>query len=401
MKSLQAKACAIVNQSHNKDLQSFMVSVCDKKKKGKKLSYKYVRLFSIVNMPTNPFVKEYSGNSYTRVNKFLRGSDKKLTLKSWASPKNKKYKIGRLIKEVSSSLMNHPLPRSVTVYRGLSKKIAKTMENLKVGETFIEKGFLSTSFGRSIAQSWAGKKGLVMEIHAPKGSPGIWIGQLAFTTEEDEVLFDAGAHLVLKKRKSPKHLVFDMVPPSNVVKSPPTKLQFRTGKNGRERVLNVSTGRWVLKDGKRGMIIMASAAGSPTSSSSSSSSSLKHQNKSKMKIYKAKYYSIVGLDDKYFEISMMTTTIRDLRAELKKNYVSELRKLASYLNSHLDQKDKTSHKISQISKTKKAVLIDEIERLNMFLVTTTTRKKGCSGRRKANCNDDRCIWKRGKGCKQR
>lgn len=61
-----------------------------------------------------------------------------------------------------------PLDRDATLYRGVS---GNALKDLKVGDTFQDKGIVSTSSSKDWAKTFAKDGGTVVEVSAPKGTP--------------------------------------------------------------------------------------------------------------------------------------------------------------------------------------------------------------------------------------
>ena len=127
-------------------------------------------------------VREYTKNAYKNINAALRGIDKKLY------PENAEYAktLHRILKQTE-------LPKDCVVYRGCSSKVLGANrflpDSMLVGKTFIEEGFLSTSLSKEDAF----EGDVLLEIEAPKGSQGIYVGYTgALGHNEREVLFDVG-----------------------------------------------------------------------------------------------------------------------------------------------------------------------------------------------------------------
>jgi hypothetical protein len=73
-----------------------------------------------------------------------------------------------------------PLKEQVLAYRGISGKGLEFFENLKVGDVFQDKGYVSTTLSAKIAGIFAGAdlspdfQGMVLQFHLPKGTKGLF-----------------------------------------------------------------------------------------------------------------------------------------------------------------------------------------------------------------------------------
>lgn len=78
--------------------------------------------------------------------------------------------IERFKKNLDDAISSHPIPRDMTVYRGM---ITKHLGDLEIGAEIEDHGYMSTSVDRSIAESFAGagykKESAVLQIKLPKG----------------------------------------------------------------------------------------------------------------------------------------------------------------------------------------------------------------------------------------
>lgn len=106
--------------------------------------------------------------------------------------------VGAVADHVSSAIGKHPLDKPMMVYRGL--KINKDdpgsehYEQLKVGDTFSDKGFTSTSNSKKIADKFTEKlnrsdKPILMEISLKAGDHALPMNEY-HKSSENEVLLD-------------------------------------------------------------------------------------------------------------------------------------------------------------------------------------------------------------------
>jgi hypothetical protein len=129
-------------------------------------------------------ISHYVGNGYLSINPYLRIGR--------LPPGMTAEEITRSAARIDRALAKARLERAIVVYRGIRdiRAIGLDPENL-VGATIADMGFLSTSFDRHVAFSFthAQKNGAIIRIHAPAGSHGGVIGELANLNVEQEVLF--------------------------------------------------------------------------------------------------------------------------------------------------------------------------------------------------------------------
>lgn len=131
-------------------------------------------------------VSRYTGGSYASMNDFLRNKT------DFASPLTRQY-----IDDVQSAMV--PLPRGVALVRGAGwDQLPKGFRDEAsapqlVGKTINDAGFLSTSL--SGATSNFDRKPVQLQIEAPAGTPGIFVGELSRLPHEAEVLLAAGTQM--------------------------------------------------------------------------------------------------------------------------------------------------------------------------------------------------------------
>ena len=131
--------------------------------------------------------KKYTGVSYANINAVLRG------IVGEFDPGNLENAIN-----LHSVLEKSELPCDCTVYRGVSAKALGEMANWPddklVGKVFWDAGFMSTSLDRNSAFDGD----LLLEIHAPKGAHGTYVGHVSTAKHyEKEVLFDIDSNMVI------------------------------------------------------------------------------------------------------------------------------------------------------------------------------------------------------------
>lgn len=148
---------------------------------------------------------EYTGNSFS-VNDGLR--------KGKLSEKDKK--VARHLDEVIAS--SKPTTADTTVYRGISadSDFAKKLASAKVGDTFNDKAFMSTSVDKNKAKEYAQdaangepkKGGVVLEINVPKGTKTANLSGEADINSNNEVILGRDSNIkvssVTKKGSPPE-----------------------------------------------------------------------------------------------------------------------------------------------------------------------------------------------------
>jgi hypothetical protein len=130
-------------------------------------------------------VNAYSDTAYIPINNCLRSSCNDLDVKNQTH-------IQQLDKAIGSSA----LPQDTVLYRGFGFA-PKGLSKLKVGATFSDKGYVSTSLNRSIAESFTkgGAKGsVVMRIKAKKGTKALPVSAISEYQKEHEVLLPRGSN---------------------------------------------------------------------------------------------------------------------------------------------------------------------------------------------------------------
>ena len=127
-------------------------------------------------------VRSYTGTAYANINATLRGIEQR-------------FDDGNDICAITlhQSLGKAELPCDCTVYRGTSNKALGALrflpDSMIVGKTIMDEGFMSTSLNPSDA--FGGD--ILLEIDAPSGSHGAYVGSISSAGHhESEVLFDAG-----------------------------------------------------------------------------------------------------------------------------------------------------------------------------------------------------------------
>lgn len=114
---------------------------------------------------------------------------------SSAMRKGEKTEQGDKLKEI----MDNTASPERKVYRGVTGDFANKISNLKVGDTFTDKGFMSTSYDKEVANQFAGEHGVTMTINVPSGfGKSMSISSYSMKPDEAEVLLNAGSTLRIK-----------------------------------------------------------------------------------------------------------------------------------------------------------------------------------------------------------
>ncbi len=146
-------------------------------------------------------LKTYTGANYININKSLRGIGK-------LTPDNE-----LTVNAMKSALNNARLPENMTLYRGTSKetlgKLQKLPINKLVGKTFVEKGFMSTSIYRGVADSFLGN--MEITIKAAKGAKALNISSISQLPHESEILFNVGQEMLITFAEEKKGILYIIV----------------------------------------------------------------------------------------------------------------------------------------------------------------------------------------------
>ena len=146
-------------------------------------------------------LKTYTGANYININKSLRGIGK-------LTPDNE-----LTVNAMKSALNNARLPENMTLYRGTSKetlgKLQKLPINKLVGKTFVEKGFMSTSIYRGVADSFLGN--MEITIKAAKGAKALNISSISQLPHESEILFNVGQKMLITFAEEKKGILYIIV----------------------------------------------------------------------------------------------------------------------------------------------------------------------------------------------
>lgn len=133
-------------------------------------------------------------------------SQEKRTIKSYtyATPQNSELRKGTKIEEIPSAMIlqnviNRTKSERGTYYRGIrTEEGAKSLLNLKKGDIYVDKGFMSTDRNKDVAKNFATSK-IMIEVNS-KGGMGksLSVSEFSMHPEENEVLFNAGTKMKIK-----------------------------------------------------------------------------------------------------------------------------------------------------------------------------------------------------------
>lgn len=133
-------------------------------------------------------------------------SKEKNTIKSYtyATPQNSELRKGTKIEEIPSAMIlqnviNRTKSEPGTYYRGIrTEEGAKSLLNLKKGDIYVDKGFMSTDRSKDVAKKFATSK-IMIEVNS-KGGMGksLSVSEFSMHPEENEVLFNAGTNMKIK-----------------------------------------------------------------------------------------------------------------------------------------------------------------------------------------------------------
>jgi hypothetical protein len=131
-------------------------------------------------------VREYTGNAYADLQRGLRA--------------RRTPPLARELDRAFEQLA--PLEQHGLVYRGV--ELARTRQKVEVGRVIEDRGFASTSARRTVADSFAGSSGDLLEIEVPKGGKLLDVNRAARSQfgGESELLLPRGARVVITSIKA-------------------------------------------------------------------------------------------------------------------------------------------------------------------------------------------------------
>lgn len=146
-------------------------------------------------------IQYYTGSGYNHINDFLRFGE------VYEDP----AKTARMMSSLDDLISRAPrCPNDMTLFRGMSGK-GLTLDQLErtVGTTIQDLGYMSTTTDHAIASSFARAGGYVMELQAPQGTLGMYLGE-----REGEFILGRGVNLIVKgiyKSGEVTHVVMGVV----------------------------------------------------------------------------------------------------------------------------------------------------------------------------------------------
>ena len=129
-------------------------------------------------------LKGYFGFVFNDVNKTLRGEQ----------PSNKADKEISLI----DSAMEKSTAKHRVLYRGVSERAldsdaVEEVKSLEVGDTYHDPAFMSSSPSIKVGRHFAGRNGVVLELHIRPGTPAVDRSEVdTVRTNENEILLNRG-----------------------------------------------------------------------------------------------------------------------------------------------------------------------------------------------------------------
>ena len=105
-------------------------------------------------------------------------------------------KYAKDVVNMDSVIKKGVVDKNVRVFRGTSDR--SWLEKLKVGDTVIDNGFVSTTLTREGAGGYLGTRGAFMVIDIPKGTNAAWMNALKNIGEE-ELILPRGLKMVIKE----------------------------------------------------------------------------------------------------------------------------------------------------------------------------------------------------------
>lgn len=148
--------------------------------------------------------KRYTGDEYTKINKYLRGEMKDDMI--YDEYYGDYYRLGNVTSDIKRVLSKHKLEDDLKLYRGVSEPEFKY---LKENNTFNQ--FVSTSFDENIANDFMDEvensKAYKIIVNAPKGTQGLYInGKGAYEDEKEFILNVGQKYKILKFEDDILHL---------------------------------------------------------------------------------------------------------------------------------------------------------------------------------------------------
>lgn len=130
----------------------------------------------------------YSGNGYSAINGYLRGTNPASALT--------KQNIGN----IDAVLARSRMPEDTVVYRGIKPPFSKEILAAKVGSTISDPGYVSTSLKGDTSKAFATPEGVVLKMLLPKGNSAYVMNGRGAShyPKEHEVLLPRGSRFRVK-----------------------------------------------------------------------------------------------------------------------------------------------------------------------------------------------------------
>ena len=133
--------------------------------------------------------KRYTGDEYTKINKYLRGEMKDDMI--YDEYYGDYYGLGNVTSDIKRVLSKHKLEDDLKLYRGVSEP---EFNYLKENNTFNQ--FISTSFDENIANDFMDEvensKAYKVIVNAPKGTQGLYINGKGAYEDEKKFILNVG-----------------------------------------------------------------------------------------------------------------------------------------------------------------------------------------------------------------
>ncbi|MEY8188226.1 ADP-ribosyltransferase [Peribacillus simplex] len=155
-------------------------------------------------------IKQYTGNDYQYINKYLRGIENSL------------YGIDKqVIDDIKSGLNKAAVPHDMQIFRGTDLTPLESILKIDdhgnidlgslIGKTFKDEAFVSTAI---VKESSFDYKQVSWTINVPKGANAAYVGKISEFPDEAELLLNAGQELLIKDANEDAygklHLVLDL-----------------------------------------------------------------------------------------------------------------------------------------------------------------------------------------------
>jgi hypothetical protein len=149
---------------------------------------------------------EYFADGYESINGFARGKTT-VAEAEYNGVERVQEKIAIIDNVIATTA---PTIEEMTVYRGVSVKVAAGLAKSPVGTVIVNKGFVSTSQNKKVADSFA--KGAVLNIRVPKGVKAFDVSKYVNKKEyENEMIFARDTKMVITNT-SDNTIFVDLLP---------------------------------------------------------------------------------------------------------------------------------------------------------------------------------------------